>query len=164
MGIKKTTRFLLFLTILGFSSCDENRVFDSYKSLDDAVWKRNESIAFQFSVTDTLSKHNLFFSVRNNEDYAYSNLFLISELNFPNGKKVVDTLEYEMADARGRFLGSGLSNKKESKLFYKENSVFPVRGNYQLYIHQAMRNVGEVDGVSDLKGITDVGFRIEKVE
>lgn len=164
MGIKKTTRFLLFLTILGFSSCDESRVFDSYQSLEDAVWKRNQPVAFQFSVTDTLSKHNLFFSIRNDENFGFSNLFLISELNFPNGKKVVDTLEYEMADSRGRFLGSGLSNKKESKLFYKENSIFPVSGEYIVIINQAMRNSGETKGISDLKGITDVGFRIEKVE
>ena len=110
MEIKTTIRIGVFLLFVCLSSCDENRVFDSYKTLENGVWNRNESVEFQFSVTDTINKHNLFFSIRNNQDYPYSNLYLISQLNFPNGKKIVDTLEYEMADPRGRFLGKGLSS------------------------------------------------------
>lgn len=163
MGIKETTRLLLFLVVL-FTSCDENRVFDSYKAIDGAIWSRNEPVDFEFSISDTIHKHNLFFSVRNNQDYEFSNLFLISQLKFPNGKKVVDTLEYEMADPRGRFLGNGLSSNKESKLFFKENIIFPVGGDYSVSISQAMRKRGEVEGILELHGITDVGFRIEKVE
>jgi gliding motility-associated lipoprotein GldH len=83
-------------------------------------------------------------------------------LDLPNGKKVVDTLEYEMADKNGVFLGSGISEIKESRLFYKEDYTFPNSGNYKLSIHQAMRSNGSVEGVKALKGVTDVGFRIEK--
>ena len=91
-------------------------------------------------------------------------MFLITHLNFPNGKKVVDTLEYEMTDNNGRFLGQGLSEIKESKLFYKEGSAFPVSGNYKLSIQQAMRKNGAVEGIKELEGVTNVGFRIEKIE
>ena len=94
-----------------------------------------------------MSKHNLFFLIRNNHAYAYSNLFIISKLNFPNGKKIVDTLEYEMTNKRGVFLGKGLSSNKESKLFYKENSVFPNKGEYSISIAQAMRKNGAINGI-----------------
>ncbi len=164
MVIKRIIRSVFFFLLICLSSCDENRVYDSYKPLNNSVWKLNEPVRFQFSISDTIDKHNLFFGIRNNQNYQYSNLFLISELNFPNGKKVVDTLEYRMADPSGRFLGTGLSSNKENKLFYRENIIFPVKGSYQISIYQAMRKIRESEGIDNLQGITDVGFRIEKVK
>ena len=164
MEITRIIRSVFFFLLICLSSCDENRVYDLYKPLNNSVWKLKEPVRFQFSISDTIYTHNLFFGIRNNQNYQYSNLFLISELNFPNGKKVVDTLEYRMADPSGRFLGTGLSSNKENKLFYKENIIFPVKGSYHISIKQAMRKSGESKGIDNLQGITDVGFRIEKVK
>jgi len=51
---------------------------------------------------------------------------------------------------------------KENKLWYKENMRFPSLENYQIHIKQAVRKTGDVEGIKELKGITQVGFRIEK--
>ncbi len=163
--MKKAKPFLGFIALaMLMVSCDSNGVFDEYKTLDNSTWSLNEPIEFEFQIQDTLSKNDLFINVRNNADYSFSNLFLITQLDFPNGKKIVDTLEYEMADNKGHFLGSGISEVKESKLFYKEGKVFEVSGNYKMSIQQAMRRNGSVDGIKELEGITDVGFRIEKIK
>ena len=69
-----------------------------------------------------------------------------------------------MADPTGKFLGTGFSEIKENKLFYKENIIFPIIGEYSVAIKQAMRKSDEIDGIQNLNGITDVGFRIEKIE
>lgn len=147
-----------------FASCDSKGTFDEYRNLENNVWNLEEPVTFEFQITDTIQKNHLYINVRNNEEYGYSNLFLITHLNFPNGKKVVDTLEYAMTDNKGRFLGSGVSEIKDNKLFYKENLNFPFSGEYKLTIQQAMRNNGSVEGIQSLEGITDVGFRIEKIE
>ncbi len=147
---------------MGFVSCDKNRVFDEYKSTENGSWEKNNSIQFLFQVTDTISVNNLFLNIRNNNNYKYSNLYLITKISFPNGNKIIDTLQYEMADKTGKFLGSGFSEIKENKLFYKENIRFPSSGNYTLSISQAMRKNGETVGIESLNGITDIGFRIEK--
>ncbi|PIE99071.1 MAG: gliding motility lipoprotein GldH, partial [Polaribacter sp.] len=63
-------------------------------------------MSFDFVVNDTLAKQNLFINLRNNNDYEFSNLFIITKLSFPSGEKIIDTLEYEMTDNSGRFLGS----------------------------------------------------------
>lgn len=163
--IKRTNRnkfFLAILFVLTFIACDSKRVYDSYISVSDEKWEINKKITFPFIVRDTINKRNLFINIRNNNKYPFSNLFLITELEFPNGKKVIDTLEYEMADASGKFLGNGFTDIKENKLLYKEHVFFPLSGNYSVSISQAMRKNGETDGVEALKGITDVGFRIEK--
>lgn len=162
----RKNRLLLTLIILStlFVSCDSNGVFDQYKSMDNSTWSLDKPVEFEFQIQDTLSKNNLYINIRNNADYSFSNLFLITHLDFPNGKKIVDTLEYEMADTKGRFLGSGISEVKESKLWYKEAKVFEVSGTHKISIQQAMRRNGSVEGIKELNGITDVGFRIEKIK
>ena len=155
--------FLYTLIVLCFFSCDSLREHDSYVSVVNNTWNSSEEIIFPFVVTDTIQRKNLFINIRNNNEYSYSNLFLITQLEFPNGKKIVDTLEYEMTDVSGRFLGKGLTDIKENKLFYKENVVFPNTGNYKVSISQAMRKSGAIKGIELLDGITEVGFRIEKV-
>lgn len=151
------------VVVILFVSCDAKRVFDTYIAVPNGEWNNNAPVQFQFDVKDTLVQRNLFINLRNNNDYPFSNIFLITKMQFPNGEKVMDTLEYDMADAHGRFLGEGITEIKESKLFYKEGIRFPVSGSYSLEVFQAMRKNGEIEGVTMLPGITDVGFRIEKI-
>ncbi|MDN3620898.1 gliding motility lipoprotein GldH [Polaribacter undariae] len=160
--ILKSNSFLIVLvTLLLLFSCDDKSDFNLYKSIDNEGWKANEKIFFEFDVKDTISPKNLFINIRNNNEYAYSNLYLITELVFPNETKVVDTLQYEMADHTGRFLGVGFTEIKENKLFYKEKKAFPLSGNYTFNVRHAMRKNGEVKPIEFLKGIQDVGFSIE---
>jgi gliding motility-associated lipoprotein GldH len=84
-------------------SCSDNLVFTEYKTLKNSTWKSNEKLTFNFTVKDTTQPKNLFIHVRNNKDYAFSNLYLITSLNFANGTKIVDTLQYEMTDEYGAF-------------------------------------------------------------
>jgi gliding motility-associated lipoprotein GldH len=152
------------LVILGLviSSCDSNRIFDEYKTVP-SQWHKDSIVEFDVKPPDSTNAYNLFVNLRNTSEYKYSNLFLIVEMNFPNGKKVKDTLEYQMAKPSGEFLGTGFSDVKENKLWYKESVIFNESGNYLVSIQHAMRANGQVDGVENLEGITDVGFRIEKI-
>jgi gliding motility-associated lipoprotein GldH len=145
-------------------SCDDKTDFNQYQSVDKKGWKANEKVFFKFEVTDTISQKNLFINIRNNNDYEFSNLYLISELSFPNGTVIVDTLQYEMADETGKFLGSGVTEVKDNKLFYKENKTFPVSGKYTFSVRHAMRKNGEVNPIEYLKGIQDIGLSIENLK
>lgn len=153
---------LPILVIVVLASCETNTVHSEYKSTNDGYWNKDNTISFKFTEQDTVSKNNIFINIRNDETYSYSNLFLIAELNFPTGETIRDTLEYEMSKPDGEWLGTGHGSLKENKLWYKENVVFPAMGVYTLEISHAMRRNGSVDGIMDLKGITDVGFQIEK--
>lgn len=162
MRTNKINYIVLVFIICSIISCDSKREYDSFVSISDNSWKKDNTVSFLFEITDTINKKDLFLNIRNNQKYNFSNLFLITTLNFPNGKKIVDTLEYEMTDTSGRFLGNGFTGIKENKLFYKENVVFPTSGEYSVSISHAMRKSGEVNGIESLEGIIDVGFRIEK--
>ena len=161
--IKKTKRIILILGVLSICTyCDSDRVFDKYTSLEKNSWLQDVPINFDFKIVDTTSRNNLYLNIRNNKDYLYSNLFVITHLIFPNGKKIVDTLQYEMADKNGKFLGTGISEIKHSRLFLKQNSIFPLSGKYKMLIWQAMRKNGSVNGIKKLTGITDVGLELKK--
>jgi len=154
--------FLLLPIVFLIVSCNSNLVWTKYQSTDKGVWNKENSIKFEFSEMDTIQSYNLFINIRNDENYPYSNLFLIAALNSPNGKTIKDTLEYEMAKPNGEWLGKGYSGVKENKLWYKENIVFNSKDVYTIEITHAMRKNGKVNGVINLEGITDVGLQIEK--
>lgn len=154
---------VLLLVVFTIISCDSNRVYDQYQSMENNTWLQSNSIVFDFSISDTISKNNIFINLRSNKDYEFSNLFLIAKMDFPNGTKIIDTLEYEMTDKFGNFLGSGYTDIKLNKLFYKENVKFLEKGNYQFQVEQAMRKNGNIQGLDSLKGITDIGLRIELI-
>ncbi|WP_100610424.1 gliding motility lipoprotein GldH [Confluentibacter lentus] len=156
---------ILFVLVFSFVcvSCDSNRVYDEYKSVPNK-WNKDSIISFKINPPDSLNHYNLFVNLRNTNDYKYSNLFLIVEMVFPHGKTITDTLEYKMADPTGKLLGTGLTDIKENKLWYKEHIIFNESGPYMVNIQHAMRENGKVNGVVDLEGITDVGFRIERTD
>ncbi|WP_440068468.1 gliding motility lipoprotein GldH [Tenacibaculum discolor] len=155
---------IFFLVAMLLASCDSNSEFDNYITLPKSAWNKKNTIQFTFPINDSIGKKNLFINLRNNKDYAYSNLFLITQMDFPDGQIIIDTLEYDMADVTGKFLGEGFTDIKENKLFYKENITFPRKGEYTFKVRQAMRKNGEIEGVEELEGITHVGFRIEKIK
>ena len=151
----------MFLSaVLLLLNCDSNQIFDEYKSVPNK-WNKNTLISFAVTPPDSTKLYNLFINIRNTNDYKFNNLFLIAEMNFPNGKTVKDTLEYQMAKPDGTLMGEGFTDVKENKLWYKEGVKFDEIGEYNITIQHAMRNNGEVNGVDNLKGITDIGFRIE---
>ena len=153
---------ILFCFAISFVSCDKKRVFDEYKSVGKS-WNKDSIVSFDLPQLDPKKQYNLFLNLRDNNDYPYNNVFVIVSMEHPGKKVTVDTLEYQMANPDGSLLGDGFTDLKESKLVYKERMKFPA-GAYKVHIKQAVRQTGKVTGVQKLEGITEVGFRIEKLD
>ena len=133
-------------------------------AINSEGWQVKDLAIFELPRLDSLATYNAYITVRNNNKYPFSNLFLIVSLQHPYGKTAVDTLEYKMARPDGSWLGAGIGNVKENKLFFKQNLIFNEAGNYTLHISHAVRNNGEPQGVSKLEGITDIGYSLETVK
>ena len=159
-------RNILFILVLAVTlgSCNDRLVRSEFQATDGGSWSKDNVLEFSFSEVDTTLQHDLFLNIRNDASFPYSNLFLIAELESPSGATVKDTLQYEMALPDGTWLGKGYGSIKENKLWYKEDIVFSEPGTYRLRVSHAMRKNGNVNGVVNLEGITDVGYEIEKSE
>ncbi len=154
--MRKLSKFVyvgLLLAIL--SACDANRVFDEYKPIIEESWHKDSLLVFTIPITDTVQNHNLYINVRNDIDYDYSNLWLFINIEQPGGVARRDTFEIALADPSGRWLGEGFGGYKTRKAAYRSNVFFPISGDYRISIQQGMRQ-------NRLKGISDLGLRIEK--
>jgi len=148
-------QFIIIVFLLAiFSACDKSRVFDEFKSLPKSGWNKDSLVVFTIPVTDTLQNHNLYINVRNDVSYSFSNLWLFIEIDQPGGKALKDTFELSLADPTGKWLGEGMGGKKTRQVIYRRNVYFPVSGNYKIKLQQGMRE-------TNLKGISDIGIRIE---
>ncbi len=107
-------------------------------------------------MTDTITLQSVFVNIRNYSDYPYSNLYLFIHVVSPAGDEVTDTVNFVLADERGRWLGRGIGDLYFIRLPYKRNIYFPYKGIYRFDITQGMR--------TDLEGIRDVGIRVERVK
>jgi gliding motility-associated lipoprotein GldH len=143
------TLFVLWM----LTSCEAPPVFEENKPIVDAKWNEKQPVQFEFDIQDTVRLHNFYINVRNGENYAYSNLYLFVEMEFPNGKLAIDTLSCPLADATGKWYGSGLGDIYDNRIIYRERKQFPLAGHYRVSIYQAMRN-------ENLEGIYDIGFRL----
>ncbi|WP_318641598.1 gliding motility lipoprotein GldH [Flavobacterium ardleyense] len=160
--ILKSKHIVILIAAVTLVSCDKSRVFDDFHSVGSA-WHRDSIVSYNLPKLDTTKSYDLFVNLRTSNKYPFSNLFLIVALEQPDGMTKVDTLEYQMAEPDGTMLGNGFSDIKESKLYYKEKMKFK-SGKYRVQIKQAVRETGKVDGLQELPGITEVGFRIESLE
>lgn len=143
------------------SACtDDNTVFEENVEIADARWAVGDRAVLTADITDTVSQHNFLINVRNTEAYPYRNLYVFLKTTFPNGKSSRDTIGLYLADASGRWLGSGngyLSSGRypTARVMYAYNKRFPISGTYTFEIEQAMRT-------DTLTGIRNIGLRIER--
>ncbi len=147
---------LVFAFALAFYSCDQTRVFDSYREIPESDWHKDSILFFDIPVTDTIQNHNLLIQVRNETSYKYSNIWLFIEVAQPGGETIRDTFEIVLADPSGQWLGKGFGGLKTVQSVYRRNIFFPASGNYRLSLQHGMRE-------EFLQGIHDIGIRVEKV-
>lgn len=146
----------ILLTIF-ITSCDSNRFFEENREITDGVWNMKQRLTFEFDVPDTTTAYNLYYNVRTNDDYPYSNLYVFQHIDFPNGKKGSDTIELLLVNPDGSWVGTGQGDLHDCQLLFRKNVRFPVSGKYRMEVEQAMR-------MEQLPGVKDVGIRIEKAE
>ncbi len=155
--IKSVISILIFCS---FVSCVENNSIRIDKDILNG-WDIEESMKFE--IKDTIEfPSNIYFHIRNNNDYPFSNIFLIASLKSNQNIYIVDTLEYKMANNKGEWLGKGFSVIKESKLLWKRSWKPNYSPPYFFEIKQANRKIGQIKGDKKLFGIITFGLSIEK--
>ena len=152
---EKLSAFTVFFCIISLTSCYDFPIVSDSKAIDSEGWYSEDSVSFEWEVDNLDMRYNAFIDIRHTGQYSFSNLYLITNLTFPNGKQKRDTIHVTLADDRGNWFGSGLGDLVDHRIAFIENKEFPIKGTYKLKIAQGMRQ-------DPLKAITDVGFRLEK--
>jgi gliding motility-associated lipoprotein GldH len=159
MFSKVPTFSVLILSLI--FACSKPQHFMGYRSFD-GQWPASEKVVFDIDVSSD-QPVNMMIYIRNNQQYPFSNLFLIARLKTGDSLVLCDTLEYAMANAQGQWLGEGFLEVKESKLLWKENYELPKAGNLNVQLEHALRLNGSESGMDPLAGIVGVGFAVEEI-
>jgi gliding motility-associated lipoprotein GldH len=147
--------FILFISTLILCSCGSDRMFEENQVIQDGNWKSSEKAVFNVPVKDTVQGYKFYIMVRNDLTYPYSNLYLFLNTVFPDGRVARDTVECKLADPDGKWLGTGMGSIKLNRFLFQRGFRFSHTGSYRFEFEQAMR-------MNELKGIRDIGIRIEK--
>ena len=155
---------IIFLLLLVVISCNKKSDFTSYYTLG-IEGMSSKPYVFELSNISFESKpYNFFVHLRNDNSYAFNNIFLICSLKVADELVLQDTLEYAMARPDGTWLGDGFTEVKESKLWWKEGIFIPESKPLVVEISHAMRNSGNIKGISNLEGIVSVGLNVEALD
>jgi gliding motility-associated lipoprotein GldH len=138
------------------TACDPGLVYEKNAKIDPESWQVSNKIPFELEVYDTLALLNFYINIRHTTDYKYRNIFLFFDTFYPEGSQSRDTIEIILADNRGKWFGKGIGNIRNNQVLLKRGFSFPLKGSYKFRFEQGMRE-------PELKGILDVGIRIEKM-
>ena len=146
------------LIALMLCACDSNGIYDAYVSIPQKGWSKDSVARFNFNIEASDVDYNMYIKLRNTAIYPNSNLWLFIDIIAPSGVAERDTVECLLADDKGEWYGRGWgSGIYHLTLPYKYNIKFNETGTYKMLIAQGMRS-------PVIKGIVDVGVRIEKFE
>ncbi len=154
-GINNWLSFLALTFFILLSSCNNNVVYTDSVAMPGRTWELMNIAKFKVPVKDTVNSNNVIFTIRTGSSYPFRNIYLFVKTTSPDGKSITDTLEYFLADERGKWYGRGFGDIHEMNLPYKSNVYFPLKGTYHFSIQHGMR-------IGNLKGVYDFGLRIEK--
>ncbi len=151
--------YILFSLVI--FSCDSNVEFLKYNSVN-GVWHKDALQEFSFELNET-NEYNTFVNLRINEEYKFSNIFLITTLKDSLNILSKDTLQFKLADKSGKFVGKKRINLVDNNLLHKKQLKLEGNKKYFLSIEHAMRVINKVGGLENLQGVTDIGYKIEKI-
>jgi gliding motility-associated lipoprotein GldH len=157
---KGTGKYILlsgFFFILIFVACNRNVLYTDSVSMPAEEWKLDNVPLFCPEIKDTISANNIFFTLRTGSSYPFRNIYLFVTTTSPSGKSITDTLQYMLADEKGKWHGKGIGDIHELTLLFKSNIYFPTKGIYSFRVRHGMRS-------ETLKSVYDVGIRIEKTK
>ena len=151
-----TTMIFTFLSF-AFMACDKNRFYEHNEAIGDHTWRIKDAKQFEVEIKDSVHAYNFYINVRNTVDYEYANLYFFIESELPDGIIAKDTVECQLADYQGKWLGDGRGEYRDNRFILRQNMRFKKAGTYRFKLQHGMRS-------DSFKGIADVGIRLEKLK
>ena len=133
----------------GLTSCTRDIVYSRFVSIPTGEWHADSVPTFTYTIDDTADSYQMLIYIRHTERYPYQNMWL-----FVDEGSQRDTIEFYLADDRGKWLGDRHHGFIEMPVLYEEERHFGDTGTYTLQIAHGMRD-------SVLRGVMDVGVEIK---
>lgn len=144
---------LLIGCVCLLTSCRHDIVYSEFVAIPSGEWDENQLPEFAFNIADREAAYDILLYVRHTERYPYQNMWLFVRGN----RQYMDTVEFYLADDRGRWLGDKHHGFIEMPVLLEDSYHFPDTGRYYFAVQHGMRD-------SLLRGVTDVGIEVIRVK
>jgi len=155
-GINRLSFLFIIAAIAALTACSDNVVFNNAQDMPGKTWGLSHVPVFRVTIDDTIHSNNISFSIRTGSSYPFRNILLFVTTTSPVGEVLTDTLQYNLADEKGRRYGKGFGDVRELNLPFRLNVFFPRKGIYTVKVQHGMR-------LQDLKGVYDFGMRVDRI-
>ena len=154
--MKRFSFILITLFALIFSCKDEDILFSSHIETEGA-WLKNEAIAASLEINE--SPIDIYLILKLNEDYPFSNIYLLSNISSPD-LKITDTISFKFDYSKNKSLLSRQMRIKTFRIPIHKNMNLNERTSVE--ISHAVRFIDSTRPVMKLEGILDVGILVNK--
>lgn len=147
----------LLLLSITLAACQPNSYYDQSQTIANGKWQQDSNLLFQLPIGDTTALYDMFLNLRHNTSYPYANLYLFIHSTMPSGSQAHDTLELQLAQTDGKWLGTGSGSLRHNHFILRHRLRFAQIGNYTFSIKQGMRQ-------QQLHGIENIGIELVGLE
>ena len=137
------------------ASCENNFLIEEKQPVHGENWTYSDSLRFEFEVTDTSKRYNLYVDFDHAADFPTENIYVRIGTIFPSGKRLLKQRSFLLADPSGAWLGDCSGGQCSVRVLLQESTFFQETGKYTLIFEQWMRQ-------DSLPGIRAVGLAVEK--
>lgn len=148
-------RYVILGTLLWLcAACQTDAVFERYEELPEERWNRLQAIEFVVEIPDS-ALYEVEICIRHTKDFETANLWCFVSAHVEGSEKMRDTLNLQIAELDGRWLGSGGIIKEITEPLRRNPMALPA-GTVVFKVEQGMRT-------EELQGMKNVGLRVSRI-
>lgn len=155
--MKRRILTLAACVLIGLSACQQGTLVDEFQSVTDNAWSYTDLKTVEVTVEDTTAYYDMLINLRHAGNYEWQNLYLRMHIYSPQGDSTTERISIMLADAKGKWLGSGLGDIVTLQAPYKQGIQFRQKGTYRFVLEQHMR-------VNPLAGVHAVGLKVRPAQ
>lgn len=144
---------IIFITTLFCIACEQKHFYNEYKPVDVNAWKSTDTLSYLFDVKDINASYDLSISIRYQNNYEFSNIWL-SISDIIDAEKTV-RFNVPLFKKDGKPYGEKSGSLYTQTMPFQKQIKFSKAGKYNIKLVQLMRK-------DPLDGISDVGIIIDK--
>jgi gliding motility-associated lipoprotein GldH len=139
------------------AACGSIDVFEKNTAFKNHTWKGSDAKTIGFTITDTVSRYNIYLVFRHTDAYNYNNIWLKITRKGPD-TTYSQQVDIRLAENDKGWLGSGMDDIWEHRiLLIDKPALFNKSGKYEFVMEHIMRQ-------EPLQHVMNIGLRVEKVK
>ena len=146
---------ILAIIVAFAAGCKQLDVYEKTVPFPKHEWAAADKPSFNFTITDTTARYNVFVVLRHGDAYHFNNLWIDITTIPPGDTAQTVRANLKLGDNQ-KWLGNTIDDIIEHRILINTNPLKFKAGNYKFILQQVMRE-------DPLQYVLNAGIRVEKV-